>query len=413
MLPAVFPVCHERSAGGRAPRGGFGVDIIISGYVIRLSTQDGPNITGSQQALMSRRIRIPKINEHTTTALLGQAVGDAFGAPFEYHERAADLARYSVAERRYLDAVKDCGSNPSRSRLPGLYTDDTQQALAVIRATLGAVSTHRILSVESARATANEAATLFSGDMRKMMSAGGGSFGVHRGTGKNFRDVVRTNRAVDTAGMGAAMRIAPLATLFADDYNPMPEYVTAISRMTTSNDDAVASAVMLASTAMDLIERGADLAEIWRIPKGNLSPYLMWPDTYPHAPWQRLWTAYGILDRQGEKTLLAYAQKFSDKLLDCAANGYALTGVPWAIYHALNAESFEDSLLRACGSGGDTDTVCAMTGALAALRFGRESIPSWMLEGLHGRDHLENPDQWDPVGSELPLTLRELAHQKG
>ena len=81
------------------------------------------------------------------------------------------------------------------------------------------------------------------------------------------------------------------------------------------------------------------------------------------------------------------------------------------LLHA-RAANLPDALIGVCSSGGDTDTVGAMVGCLAALRLGGDAIPPWMLAGLHGLDHLRDPERWEPVASERLLTQREEGHRR-
>lgn len=66
----------------------------------------------------------------------------------------------------------------------------------------------------------------------------------------------------------------------------------------------------------------------------------------------------------------------------------APNSVPTALYSFLShPESFEDAVLFAIGLGGDTDTIGAMTGAIAGAYRGEEEIPTaW-------RDKLEEGDR--------------------
>ncbi len=58
----------------------------------------------------------------------------------------------------------------------------------------------------------------------------------------------------------------------------------------------------------------------------------------------------------------------------------ALQSVPAALWAGIFADSFQDALWRAVSLGGDTDTIGAMTGAIAGARFGACNIPSaWIL----------------------------------
>lgn len=327
----------------------------------------------------------------TITALVGQAVSDAFGAPFEYHEDAPAYAEQSVREERYLSVKEDIENgrwHPGRD--PGVYTDDTQQALALLRAwhlTENDRNPDRADPLDG-----GWVAQRFIAMLRQMAKVKGYQFGVHRGTGRNFRQAVRFG-PVDTAGMGAAMRIGPVVTLIKDSELVAP-WVISVSSMTTSNPVALGCAVIYAYACWQAANPGK--------PAPPLSAQV---DGIPSNIWEVCVEAVVRMNALGEDGLLKFAREtdLSNKPLDCAANGFALTGVPWVIYHGMKAGTFEEALLGVCSSGGDTDTVAAMAGCLAALRLGRRSIPLWMLDQLRGREHLFDPVTWHPIGSEKAL----------
>ena len=62
--------------------------------------------------------------------LLGMAVGDALGAPLEGLSHQQIRTHYGRV-RNYVDGVQAWKRKPYRWRLHGLYSDDTQQALAL------------------------------------------------------------------------------------------------------------------------------------------------------------------------------------------------------------------------------------------------------------------------------------------
>ena len=112
---------------------------------------------------------------------------------------------------------------------------------------------------------------------------------------------------------------------------------------------------------------------------------------------------------KGPAGLLAFASNHTTETLKGPASGFALTGVPWVLQCVEDATSFEDALTRVCAEGGDTDTVCAMAGCLAALRFSQDAIPRWMIDGLVGREHVLDPTLWHPITSERPYIEMDLA----
>ena len=62
----------------------------------------------------------------------------------------------------------------------------------------------------------------------------------------------------------------------------------------------------------------------------------------------------------------------------------AVEAVPAALWAFLRgAPSFEQSILWAARLGGDVDTICALTGALAGALCGRTGLPARWLDNLH------------------------------
>ena len=106
-----------------------------------------------------------------------------------------------------------------------MYTDDTQQALALCDVLL-----------ECRRVDQDRLADLYLG----LMTPKGPFSGAHRGIGRSFRQVLASLEqgvpahlaGQPTAGIGAAMRIAPVALYFGDETGPMFDSVMAASLMT-------------------------------------------------------------------------------------------------------------------------------------------------------------------------------------
>jgi ADP-ribosyl-[dinitrogen reductase] hydrolase len=70
-------------------------------------------------------------------------------------------------------------------------------------------------------------------------------------------------------------------------------------------------------------------------------------------------------------------------------SGYVVHTLQTALHDALTADSAEDAIVTAVNRGGDTDTIGAVTGALAGARFGSGSFPDRWLDVLEYRDELE------------------------
>lgn len=60
------------------------------------------------------------------------------------------------------------------------------------------------------------------------------------------------------------------------------------------------------------------------------------------------------------------------------STGYVVDSLEAAVWSLITTESFKDGLLKAVNLGGDTDTIGAIAGGLAALHYGYNNIPeSW------------------------------------
>ena len=55
----------------------------------------------------------------------------------------------------------------------------------------------------------------------------------------------------------------------------------------------------------------------------------------------------------------------------------------------MTAESAEEAIITAVNRGGDTDTIGAITGAIAGARFGASALPVRWLNDIDAHDELE------------------------
>lgn len=281
-------------------------------------------------------------------ALLGTFTGDALGMPFEGAEPAA------VPER--LEMVD--------GRLPrGSYTDDTQMAIALAESLLehGGV------------------------DEGALGRAFADAFDPGRGYGEGTAEVLRLVRSgVDpreaarsalggkgSLGNGAAMRVAPVAVVYARDAGALEAAARAGALVTHAHPLGVDAAVVQA-TAVAAALRGED-------PLGVALEAATTPE---------------LRERLGSAVRLASARPEPAEVAEELGNGFAgYTSVPAAVYSAAVHASFEDAVTFAVRCGGDADTIGAMAGAIAGARSGASAIPArWadaLEQGPKGRAHVE------------------------
>ena len=328
-------------------------------------------------------------------AMLGLAVGDALGAPVE-SLKAGHIRQLYGEIVTYVDPAVAWQDKPRFWRMPGLYSDDTQQALALADALVrcrGFDARYFIkLLADLARAET------------------GGHFGAHRGTGGNFRATVRAlmegvepDRASrPSAGIGAMMRAAPCGLYFADD--PEAALRGAIAQgLVTHNDprslvmaavaaDAVNQAVTGAwdrsgpaermralATAAAAAERMVEKEFIARLPVATLDRIGMAAAAVAMLPRLLELPEEGMAFKQ----IVAEANRqFPEHKITEPGQGFVMAAGMSALFMALAANNYEDAVKTAVHLGKDTDTMAAIVGGICGARFGEDAVPEGWRKGL-------------------------------
>lgn len=285
-------------------------------------------------------------------SLLGTAVGDAVGAGFEGKPAVDPEAVEFLVARRELLA----------------YTDDTHMMIGVVESL-----------VQRGGFDGEHMARAF---IRNYESE------PWRGYGQGPPVVLRMIKAGEpwdkaseklyhggSYGNGSAMRIAPVGVFYHDDFSMLKEIAHRSSRITHSHElgmegaalqaYAVALAVSL-EPAKDFNSRQF-LAELYEFVSFEVYK-------------RKLAKAGALLGEMDRATVAA----------DIGNGIEAFNSVPTAIYSFLShPHSFEDAILFAVSLGGDTDTIAAMTGAIAGAYLGVDSIPDKWRSKLENRAYIE------------------------
>jgi len=168
-------------------------------------------------------------------------------------------------------------------------------------------------------------------------------------------------------GNGSAMRVAPVGCFYHDDPILLKEIAYKSSRLTHSHELGIEGAVLQAyaialAINTNLIDRDVFLEELENFVK---------TDVYKG----KIKKIRKLLSVKADRTAVVKG----------LGNGIeAFNSVPTAIYSFLANPNFAEAVIYAVSLGGDTDTIGAMTGAIAGAYWGVEAIPGkW-------RDRLEN-----------------------
>ena len=95
---------------------------------------------------------------------------------------------------------------------------------------------------------------------------------------------------------------------------------------------------------------------------------------------------------------LSYEEFKAIELKDIRSTGYVIDTLEASLWCIFNTTSYKDAVLKAVNLGDDTDTVGAITGGLAGIIYGYDTIPSEWLEVLAKKDDIiELADKLDSI----------------
>lgn len=315
----------------------------------------------------------------TPAVLVGLAIGDARGMPFETlgGEVHPDLSRwdgnYRSCERLGLPA--------------GHTTDDSEMAeclatsLVVRREFEGGDVAGRYLAWSQGSPHG------MGGTTRQAMAK--------LAAGVSWRESGIPFSSPHEVGSAPAMRAAPIGAAFAD--STAGSALTAVltfaaceldARITHDDPEAVVSSLAVAFTVRNMLRRdpttpteglARSIADVLVGIADNLAK--AYQPTLVDSALRRIPEAL----RKGYLPTMFAARQAGRR-----GNAWQITST--AIYCALWAASYRDGILAAVQIGGDTDTRAAIAGAILGARFGLEGIPDEYTKGLLDFDRLHALD---------------------
>ena len=263
-------------------------------------------------------------------AVLGAAIGDAVGVPYEF-------------KRRGSFCCSDMVGMGSHQVEKGTWSDDTSMMLAIcdsIRQNRGRIDTNDILA-KFCRWAFDGAYTCdgnvfdIGNTVLRALSSGHGLGGE------------RDN------GNGSLMRTLPLAFCDASD-----DEIAQVSAITHAHRLSMDSCICYVHIARDL-NAGMCLREA----VGRNVPN--------HEAFQRLKNVFSLPEAEIHST------------------GFVIHTLEASLWCLGTTSSYRDCILKAVNLGDDTDTTACVAGGLAGIVYGQEGIPSEWVDGLRGKELME------------------------
>lgn len=290
--------------------------------------------------------------EQGAGVLLGLACGDALGEPIEGWSADRIAAEYGTLTEFTTGRVPSGG-----------LTDDTEQALRLARSLVECegfdsedVSQRFVEWFESG-------AVGIGGLTRRVL--------IRLADGDHWeqasREVWEASTEGRNAGNGSVMRCAPIAVAYAHAPNELAAVSQTSSQLTHYDPRCVYGCAVLNRTIAGYLNE----------------------DSTP------LDSALSALSSDAPTELIAALEPVPDEVdpRDLSPTGYVIDTLQAALYHAMTAASAEEAIVNAVNMGGDTDTIGAVAGAVAAARFGIDELPDRWINKLDQADELKHLGQ--------------------
>lgn len=164
-------------------------------------------------------------------------------------------------------------------------------------------------------------------------------------------------------GNGALMRLSPLAVILfnqSDGYN-RAKMIECYSKITHSHPRSIVASILYIEVLLGLLESNS------------------FKDALLHAKLTAEEVLSSNLDYQNEYELffkdIFDADFFERERASIASTGYVVDTFKACIWCVGTTDSFADAVLKAVNLGEDTDTIGAITGTMAGVLYGSQSIP--------------------------------------
>ena len=318
-------------------------------------------VTESGQ-MNSTNVDSVKLNSNICKGILfGVAIGDALGVPVEFKSR----------EEISKQPVTDMIGFGSHRKPAGTFSDDSSLTFCLAE------------SIASGFTVDDTARNFINWRYHNYWTADNEVFDIGITTQNAIDRLVKGTRpdlagdfGVRSNGNGSLMRILPLLVHIRN--KPMAERYELIKQVSSITHGHVRSAIACfyyLEFAMGILNRQKKLDIYYNLQK-DIAAY-----------------SQSIEISQDERNVF-------DKLLidridlipenQIQSSGYVLHTLEASIWCLLNTDNYKDAVLKAVNLGNDTDTTGAVTGGLAGLLYGYESIPEHWLGQLARREDIED-----------------------
>ncbi len=284
--------------------------------------------------------------------LLGMAVGDALGVPYEFLSR-------EEAGRRVTESMQGWGTH---NQPPGTWSDDTSLALCTVEAMIEGYNIHKVAH--------NFVKWLDEG----FWTPHGIAFDIGATTRKAI-DRLRTGRDPIMAGgedemdngNGSLMRILPILWYFEKTGHYDVQTVAELSSLTHRHPRSMTACVILVRFAQMLLNHG--IRQAYTALQKELQGNSFQRDDQASHFWR-----------------LTHLNNLTE--VEIQSDGYVIHTLEASLWCLLQTSNYKEAILKAVRLGGDTDTTACVVGGLAGIAYGWQSIPGHWIDMVARKEEI-------------------------
>lgn len=291
--------------------------------------------------------------------LLGTAIGDALGVPVEFEYR-------QVLEKNPVVGMREYGTH---NQPKGTWSDDSSLALCLAESLCNGYNLNDIAD-KFIRWYYDGYCTPYGRVFDVGITTARAISNLQSGIKPNLAGMDRER----DNGNGSLMRILPLVPYILNmEEEDRFRIIGEVSSLTHRHPRSILACIALCEFAIQYIDLQAVERAYQAMQQTILQLLKKEMFIEEDIPFERL-------------IGLSYEEFKAIELKDIRSTGYVIDTLETSLWCVFNTTNYKDAVLKAVNLGDDTDTVGAITGGLAGIIYGYDTIPSEWLEVLVRKD---------------------------
>lgn len=302
-----------------------------------------------------------KAKNYIKDILFGVCVGDALGVPVEFESR--DFLKKNLVVKMQSGGV--------HGQVEGVWSDDSSLTFCLAECIIEGYDIHRLAN--KFIKWKNEGYWTATGEV---FDIGNATSLAISNLSKGVNPIEAGGKDESDNGNGSLMRILPLILLLKDlPIEDRFKLTKEVSSITHAHPRSVMACFYYLEFALELIN-GKDKFQIYEELKAKVLDFF-------NSDYDCIKEAHHY-DRLLKKNIYEFGE---DSIL---SSGYVIHTLEASIWCLLTTNSYDEAVLKAVNLGEDTDTTGAVTGGLAALCYGYESISKEWINTIKGKNDIDN-----------------------